>query len=561
MNRFKELLANKKLLCIAGGAVALLVVVGIVLAVVFGGAKSMDGCTIEVKTEGGMALNGIGVYVYTDTTLNEMVTFAKTDAEGKITVSQEIPAGSIAVLDGVPAGYAVAENYALTESAVQIVLKGQLLQEMSPISLGSIMFDFTVTDTEGTSYTLSELLKEKKAVVLNLWYTNCQPCKMEFPYLQQAYDAYSADVAVLAIDPVAEDSDAAISEFKTSNGLTLPMAKVDAKWAEQVANIAYPTTIVIDRYGMVALMHTGSVDNAKTFKDAFAFFAAEYYVQTTVDAISTLLTDDDETANQGGNEETTAPPETTVPPTSAPTEPEETQKPTTGSNSGSSGSSANYNGTLVNPEEPVEHYGYNDFTIEVGKGEKYLVNIMRVFNEATLCISDKDAYVVYKNKTYTPDASGNIYVRIKGQGTFTPIELEIGNSGASKKTFNVKFYFDKGTKENPGQLKTGNNVIECQKGNDQGAFYTFKASKRGTLTLTVVSISPSTVICGITISDMQQNTKVVELQEGEKTVSIELPADATAEIIFSTSDPDKASWKIPAADIKINVAFSELPAE
>lgn len=556
MNRFKELLANKKLLCIAGGAVALLVVVGIVLAVVFGGAKSMDGCTIEVKTEGGMALNGIGVYVYTDTTLNEMVTFAKTDAEGKITVSQEIPAGSIAVLDGVPAGYAVAENYALTESAVQIVLKGQLLQEMSPITLGSIMFDFTLTDTEGTSYTLSELLKEKKAVVLNLWYTNCQPCKMEFPYLQQAYDVYSGDVAVLAIDPVAEDSDAAIAEFKTSNNLTLPMAKVDTKWAEQVGNIAYPTTIVIDRYGMVALMHTGSVDNAKTFKDAFAFFAAEHYVQTTVDAISTLLTDDDETVNQGGNEETTTPPETTVPPTSAPTEPEETQKPTTGSNSGSSsGSSANYNGTLVNPEEPVEHYGYNDFSIEVGAGEKKLVWLCRLIGKATLRIQDKDAYVVYKDKTYKPDKSGVISIAMSSETSNAITEMQFGNSGKANKTFQVTFEFAKGSRENPNKLEVGQTTVKCTSGNDQGTFCTFKASKAGTLTLTVVSISPSTVICGISISDMQEIPNVVELQEGEKTVSIELPAGATAEIIFSTSDPDK-EWKIPAADIKVNVAFS-----
>ena len=66
---FAKLVQNKKLLWITIGVAAVLVA-AIVLAVIFLGGNSetpagsdvIDGCTVEVKTEGGMALEGIGVY-------------------------------------------------------------------------------------------------------------------------------------------------------------------------------------------------------------------------------------------------------------------------------------------------------------------------------------------------------------------------------------------------------------------------------------------------------------------------------------------------------------------
>ena len=101
---FKQFYANKKLFwSVVGGAAALLVILGVVLALVLGGNDALTNCTITVKTEGGMALEGVAVSVYADEAKTEMVTYAKTDAEGKISV-EEIPAGSIAVVEGLAAG-------------------------------------------------------------------------------------------------------------------------------------------------------------------------------------------------------------------------------------------------------------------------------------------------------------------------------------------------------------------------------------------------------------------------------------------------------------------------
>ena len=213
----------------------------------------------------------------------------------------------------------------------------------------------------------------------------------------------------------------------------------------------------------------------------------------------------------------------------------------------------NLNGTLVNPEEPEIQYGANSFSVDVGVGEKKLVHLCRIVDAATMCIYDKDAYVNYNGKTYTP-SNGAIYIYVDAENANDILELEFGNSGTAAKTFSVAFYFAEGTQQNPLKLNEGENTIKCASGNEKGTYYTFKTSSAGTLTLDVTGINPSTVICGIRISDMQPVPTVVDLEEGSTTVSIDLPAGAKAEITFTTKDPNR-EWKIPAAEITINATF------
>ena len=54
--------------------------------------------------------------------------------------------------------------------------------------LGKPFPDFTVTDSEGKTFTLSEALKGHEAVLINFWATWCDPCKNEFPMLNKVYE-------------------------------------------------------------------------------------------------------------------------------------------------------------------------------------------------------------------------------------------------------------------------------------------------------------------------------------------------------------------------------------
>ena len=65
------------------------------------------------------------------------------------------------------------EYYTLTGEHTLITVTAQM-QEVDDLSgitrkLGDVMFDFTVTDTDGTTYKLSEMLKEKQAAVETTW--------------------------------------------------------------------------------------------------------------------------------------------------------------------------------------------------------------------------------------------------------------------------------------------------------------------------------------------------------------------------------------------------------
>ena len=53
--------------------------------------------------------------------------------------------------------------------------------------LGQPFPDFTVTDTQGNTFTLSEVLKDHEAVLINIWATWCPPCEAEMPMLNEVY--------------------------------------------------------------------------------------------------------------------------------------------------------------------------------------------------------------------------------------------------------------------------------------------------------------------------------------------------------------------------------------
>ena len=105
-----------------------------------------------------------------------------------------------------------------------------LAEEDAPVyALGAPLPDFTFTDINGVSHTLSETLKEKEMVLVNLWATWCGPCEYEFPFLEEAYEQYKDKVEVFALS-ISPDTDdvAALTEYATSHGLTFPIGLDEA---------------------------------------------------------------------------------------------------------------------------------------------------------------------------------------------------------------------------------------------------------------------------------------------------------------------------------------------
>lgn len=232
---------------------------------------------VTVLSRSGKPVEQATVKIYKDAALTDMAFAGKTDGNGSFSYTAPSAAPYYAVLSGLPAGLAGEESYPLANDT-EITLKMAAMSDgdMAKVTyaLGDAMMDFTVTDPAGESYTLSELLEDKDAVVLNFWFMGCAPCKNEFPHLQAAYEQYSDRVAVLALNCVDSDNQE-ISKFQADNGYSFVMTKADARWARMFGLDAYPTTVVINRYGEIVYIHTGAMDT-QGFVDLF-----EAYTGTT----------------------------------------------------------------------------------------------------------------------------------------------------------------------------------------------------------------------------------------------------------------------------------------
>ncbi len=237
--------------------------------------------TVQVKSAGGMALSGIAVYVYADDSLSDLKQYGETGENGQVSFPLAVGGDYAVVLAGVPEGYEVAASYGFTGTAANITLASSLITgeglSGAVLSLGDVMYDFSVITPAGETVKLSELLKEKEAVLLNYWYTTCSACITEFPYMEQAYQLYKDKVEIVAINPF--DDDGKIQKFQAEMGLSFPMAACQPGWANAFSVTGYPTSVMIDRYGVVCLIEVGALTSLRPFTSLFDHFTGDDYQQ------------------------------------------------------------------------------------------------------------------------------------------------------------------------------------------------------------------------------------------------------------------------------------------
>ena len=204
-----------------------------------------------------------------------------TNSEGSVTVS--LPAGEYKVeLVNLPEGYMM-DNVYTTDTVgtpIEIMVVTGVISGEAPeghvYTVGSMMYDFTYTEVEtGEEKSLSELLETKKAVLLNFWYTTCYWCNVEFPLMQEAYEQYQDDLAIVAINPGMDDA-AACRAYKQMNDLTFDFT-IDAVMTQRFAVTGYPTNVMIDRYGVVREIEAGGITDIGIFLELFEQYTKDNY--------------------------------------------------------------------------------------------------------------------------------------------------------------------------------------------------------------------------------------------------------------------------------------------
>ena len=242
--------------------------------------------SISVHTQGGMALEGVDVYIYTDSSLSSLEQYGRTDAEGCAIISMPESSDYAIVLSGVAAGYEVSQYYTFNGKSADIKLNSGLIQGESlataQLGLGDVMYDFSVTTPAGENITLSEMLAEKEMVLINFWYTTCTYCVEEFPYMEEAYQQYQDKVGIIALNPMNE-GDAAITSFQETMGLSFPMAGCQTSWSAAFGISGYPTSVIVDRYGVICLIEVGGILSLSPFISTFEHFTGDDYEQRLIE--------------------------------------------------------------------------------------------------------------------------------------------------------------------------------------------------------------------------------------------------------------------------------------
>ncbi len=252
--------------------------------------------TVTVMTQGKMALEGINVEVYNGSDLMEI---KATDASGKVTFDMAQNDNYQVKLSNVPEGYKVQESYSFSNGQCLITLTAELIANDTlagaTFELGDIMYDFSITDVKGNEQKLSNILKEKKVVILNFFFNGCSPCRSEMPYMEQAYQMYKDDVEILAINPYpigasgVDETENGVLNFGEELGLNFPLCKASTSWTSMAIGDAYPTTYVIDRYGTVVFAAAGTEPNLHTWTTVMEYFSADDYQQTLVTSFDQIV--------------------------------------------------------------------------------------------------------------------------------------------------------------------------------------------------------------------------------------------------------------------------------
>ncbi len=267
---------------------------------------------VSVQNETGFGFSGVTVSLMDG---DDVVASAETNTTGNANfLEDDVVAGKYTIeVEDIPDGYVFADNYTYKTSEVvgtttTIVIKPTGLLQGTPSSstyykLGDIVHDFTITLSDGTSYTLSEVLAEKDMVLLNFWATWCGPCLSEFPSMHLAAQAYADTVSILAIDNDDTETRAEVASFKANyhyDSFNMAAAKDDLaannlRGRFRVSGI--PHTVIIDRYGVVAFNHVGTMPSLSMFTTQFDKFVGEDYIPTIVSSL------DEEENNTNGEQE------------------------------------------------------------------------------------------------------------------------------------------------------------------------------------------------------------------------------------------------------------------
>jgi thiol-disulfide isomerase/thioredoxin len=113
---------------------------------------------------------------------------------------------------------------------------------------------FKTTDIDGNIINTKSLTG--KIIVLNFWFIDCQPCRMEMPELSKLADTYKSDSSIVFL-AIALDKKYEIEQFLKSFRFGYTIIDNGRFITDQFRINSYPTNVIVDQNGKVYFHSTG----------------------------------------------------------------------------------------------------------------------------------------------------------------------------------------------------------------------------------------------------------------------------------------------------------------
>jgi peroxiredoxin len=134
--------------------------------------------------------------------------------------------------------------------------------ELFPVTVGSQAPPLAAKTLDGTNRTKTLDDYKGKVVLLNVWATWCEPCKVEMPSIEKLYREFGphglAVVGVSVDDPGSEER---IRDYAKELGLTFELLHDPARTTTARYQITgFPETFIIGREGTIRKKFIGAAD-------------------------------------------------------------------------------------------------------------------------------------------------------------------------------------------------------------------------------------------------------------------------------------------------------------
>ncbi len=279
--------------------------------------------TVIVKSIGGLTFADVNCYIYDG---DKIVAKKKTNENGIANFELDQKDGYKVEIEAadLPDGYKIGDFYDFVGSSAVVTIGSAPISDgtaPTKYEAGDIIYDYEFTTIDGVKIKISDILKEKKMVLLNFWYTGCRPCETEFPHMASAYEKYGEDVEIITINNYPTETAEDVKNYTyldKNSGEYEPLPFLNVKddtinisaqfgsyLTENGMSVGWPTSVVIDRYGMISIIESGAIVNEKYFTNLFKTFTDEKYTQKTYVAIEELspIEKPDENLNMPSSDE------------------------------------------------------------------------------------------------------------------------------------------------------------------------------------------------------------------------------------------------------------------